>query len=305
MIRGSALLIFAAVLLQQPVQARDACMPVALARLDGRVSDSGIVFVPATFGARQTELAVVTGGWSELVPEIVSELGLRRTRVLKSKRLRGVAGDESTHSVRVPAFDLGGYTVRDAPFFVMAIGPELKGGGVLGADNLSKFDIEIDGPTVTLFKSSFSCATKPVGWDESWREIPFVLVDDIPDLKVTANGHEIDTTLQTGASHTLMNLRTARTVFGITPETPGVRRLRDQAVEGGNSLPLYVYVFPVLDLSGFQFRNARVVMGDFLDTTLSLGMREVSQLRIHIAYQQHVLYATWRDQARRAELKGR
>jgi hypothetical protein len=291
-----ALVVVGLLSLTSQARADAACDLTQLARLEGKIHSNRLLFVPATFGARQTQLAVVTGGWSEIRPQIATELGLRPARILTTK-FTGVAGDSSTHHVVVPEFKLGEHSVRDADFLVSLdrIGESLDAfGGILGAELLATFDLEIDGrgSIVTLYRPNKFCSGRLVRWAETWTEIRFKLEDDVPILETEINGEKIATILHTGASDTLMNLNVARHLFGITPASPGVRTLGEQAVEGGKTLPLYSYTFATLDVSGLIFKNVKVVLGDFNDTDLALGMPEIGQLHLYIAYKRKRIYAT-------------
>ncbi len=270
-----------------------------LAQLDAKADDQGILLVPATFGERKTWLAIVTGGWSELRQGIVTELGLRPQKI-RTTDFRGVAGDSATHHVVVPVFALGELIIRQADFLVWPDDDETpldSLGGLLGAERLSTFDLEIDGATsvVSLYQPDIFCSGSLVRWADAWTEIPLKLQDDIPELQAEINGEVFATTFHTGASRTLMSLDIARRLFGITPTSPGITILGEQSVAGGKKLALYSYTFKVLNVSGLVFNDVSVVLGDFEDTDLALGMREIKQLHLYIAYKRRVMYATQAD----------
>jgi hypothetical protein len=214
-----------------------------------------------------------------------------------------VAGDSATHHVIVPEFALGDHKIRQADFLVWDDNDSASldaFGGVLGAERLSTFDVEIDGPAnlVTLYQPDIFCSGKLVRWAETWTEVPFTVQDDIPELQAEINGERIATTFHTGASRTLMNLKVARRLFGVTPTSPGITILGEQAVTGGKKIPLYSYTFQTLNVSGLVFHNVGVVLGDFKDTDLALGMREIKQLHFYIAYKRKIMYATLAAEAK-------
>lgn len=292
----------AVLLFSSSVAQAEVCDLRRLAQLEAKADSSGILSVPANFGERKTWLAVVTGGWSELRQGIVAELELRAERI-RTTDFRGAAGDSATHHVIVPEFRLGELTIRQADFLVAdedIITPLDEFGGVLGAERLSTFDVEIDGATnvVTLYQPDIFCAGKLVRWAEAWTEIPFKLQDDIPELQAEINGEKINTTFHTGASRTLMHLKFARRLFGITPTSPGITILGEQSVADGKKIALYSYTFKSLNVSGLIFQDVRVVLGDFNDIDLALGMREIKQLHLYIAYKRKVIYATRAEPAK-------
>lgn len=278
------------------------CKLEEVVRLDAKVAGSDYLYLPATFSGRPTRLILSTGSWSELRATLVQALGLKPQRI-RTTRFRGVAGDSSKHYVTVPEFQLGNRPFRGIEFLVAAEeddSPIEQFGGLFGAERLFSYDVEINGATkaVTLYRSDIFCSGPLVRWAETWTEIPYEPTHDIPDLKAEVDGKKITTTLHTGANSTLMSLDVARDRFGLTPSSPGVRPLGNQAVAAGNELALYSYRFKTLNISGLAFNDVDVVLGDFKDVDLALGMREIRQLHLYVAPKRKKIYATRADAGR-------
>ena len=275
------------------------CNLEEVVRLDAASSSSDFFLLPATFSGRQTRLVLSLAAWSELREDLVTQLGLKPRRI-RTAQFRGVAGDSAKQYVIVPEFQIGSRTFKDGEFLVATEdygAPIAALGGAFGADRLSYYDVEIDGATraVTLYRPDIYCSGRLVRWSDTWAEIPFKLIDDIPEFQVEVEGKRLKATLHTGASATLMNLDVARAQFGITPSSPGVKGLGDQSVSGGNALTLYAYRFKTLDVGGLVFNDVEVVLGDFVDTDIALGMRELRRLHLYVAFKRKAVYATWAD----------
>ena len=277
-------------------QAEEFCNSRELARLDANLPGSHLLSMPATFAGRQTRLVLITGGRSELRERFVTALELRPLR-MSGPAYRGVAGDKATHHVIVPLFQLGTFDLRQVDFLVSRDNyaePIDRFAGSLGVERLGDFDVEIDGATktVTLHQPDIFCSGRLVRWADKWAEIPFNLNNNVPELRAEIDGVPMDAVFDTSASHTIMSLDVARRSFGITPSSPGVRRMGEQSIGGGNELPLYIYRFKALTIGGLTFNDAAIVLGEFEDTELTLGMRQISQLHSYIAFKRKMIYAT-------------
>jgi len=298
MLRALWIAVIAVVPLAHAAAAADtACNLEEIVRLDAASSSSDFFLLPATFGARQTRLVLSLAAWSELREDLVTQLGLKSRRI-RTAEFRGVAGDSAKQYVIVPEFQIGSRTFKDGEFLVATEdygAPIAALGGAFGADRLSYYDVELNGATkaVTLYRPDVYCSGQLVRWSDNWAEIPVKLIDDIPEIRVEVEGKRLKATLHTGSSATLMNLGVARAQFGITPSSKGVKALGDQSVSGGNALTLYTYRFKTLDVGGLVFNDVEVVLGDFVDTDIALGMREIRKLHLYVAFKRKTVYATW------------
>jgi hypothetical protein len=96
----------------------------------------------------------------------------------------------------------------------------------------------------------------------------------------------------TGSTSTLMDLDLAESAFGITPSSPGVHALGEDRVISGKKVRFYSYTFKTLTVSDIVFEDARATLGDLEDVQLILGMREIAQLNLYIAFKRKIIYAT-------------
>jgi predicted aspartyl protease len=162
---------------------------------------------------------------------------------------------------------------------------------------LSDFNLQIDNltKTVTLYYPDRSCSGRLVSWSTPTVEIPFKLNNGTPQLRVEVHDEAVRATFDTGSTDTLMDLGLARRAFGLTPQSPGMRSHGEQVMISGKKVAFYGYTFKTLTVSGLTFENVNVTLGDFERAPLVLGMNEISQLDLYIAFKRKIIYATRRE----------
>lgn len=275
--------------------ADDVCNLKVATVLDARSSDDGRLFVPARFGGYATYLQVHTGSsWNFVESLLVDTLKLPR-KPLRTITFVNALGDKFKDYVSVPQFKLGTLAFAgETDFIIEASDGDIdtsKYGGTLGIGMLSSYDVEIDNTAkrVTLWRPDIFCSGRLVRWAETWTEIRFDLNNEIPILRVQVNGENLRASVNTATTYSSMDLDTARNRFGITPQSPGVRQVRDG---------VYMYTFNTLNVSGLTFTNVEVVLRDFQDLQFSLGMNVLKQLHLYFAFKRKIIYATRIDPAR-------
>ena len=151
--------------------------------------------------------------------------------------------------------------------------------GAFGADFLSNYDVDIDVPRqhFGLFKAT-GCDPAMRPFDPPYFTVPFRLVNNHIALGVKLNGHPITAFLDTGASHTVIDLTDAAAA-GTTPgslhaDQVEARRHRFGSLEVGDER-----------LNNFQFDVA------FLATGKSLLGRDFLRFnRVLISYPRRMLF---------------
>lgn len=273
-----------------PALAADALCDLKVATvLEARASDDGRLFVPTSFAGHATFLQIHTGSsWSFVESRLVDALKLPR-KPLRTIMYVNALGDTFKEYVSVPRFKLGTLAFAgETDFVVEPSDPDVdinRYGGTLGVAMLSSYDVEIDNVTkrVTLWRPDKFCSGRLVRWADSWTEIPFHMNYEVPILRATINGETIDASINSASSVTSMDLDVARSRFGITPQSTGVRHVGDG---------VYMYTFAKLTLSGLTFENVEVRLIDYKDVQLSLGMNVLKQMHLYIAFKRKVIYAT-------------
>lgn len=166
-------------------------------------------------------------------------------------------------------------------------GSPLKPAGVLGANVLSRYDLELDFParTLTLYTVS-GCMGHFVPWTGSYQAYtPESTRKTLMILPAALNGHPVRAELDTGAYRSVVTSAAA--------DAAGVDRvqlLREPALRGsgagGQQVDTYLHRFSSFRLGEKTFYNTPFVVGDItLDNSeMLLGMDFLRPRRIWISY---------------------
>ena len=207
-----------------------------------------------------------------LTPGVAKRLGAQRPQVEFDRQLRGVA--------------ITWRRVRVAPINVASVfsGPL---DGVLGADSLNSFDIDLDLPNNRItFYSRQTCPGAAPAWTE-----PYITMaagrskGDHLFFPVQLDGHKINAFVDTGAQSTVLST-SAASALGLTP----VLLARDRAAvlrgAGPEQLSGHVHRFARLEIGGEVIRNPEIIIADLKlgDADLVLGIDIVRQRRIWLSY---------------------
>ena len=295
----AAALLALGLLMASAARAEEDCRLHIMATLPMTVLDSGRVTVPVGLGGETLPFLVDTGAPSSLITKsAVERLGLDKFAIPASFEFRMFGGEELHSYVRTKNFEVGGMMAKRAKFLVMSDRRE-DFDGLLGWDFLSQFDVDFDfaNGKINLFKPH-PCEGKTVYWtqDESAiAKIPFRTKDTwhiyIP---VMIDGKETTAIIDTGASHSVMNLETAESLFGIDENSQGVRLLTNPED------PVYTYPFKTLVFEGVTVNNPRIGLyprskSRFRDRRVLLGISVLQQLHLFVAFREKTLYITAAD----------
>jgi predicted aspartyl protease len=226
-----------------------------------------------------------------LTPAVAQRLGAQPPRVEFQRQMRGVAGSLQTSEVELHSFTIGGVAipwrrVRVAPISVASVfsGPL---DGVLGADSLNSFDIDLDLPNnrLTLY-SRQSCPDAAPAWTE-----PYVAIAagrskaDYLFFPVLLDGRRISAFVDTGAQSSVLSTRAAL-ALGVSLERLAqdpVRVLRGAAAEQVNAR---VHRFGRLEIGAEVIRNPEIMVADLRlsDADLVLGIDVLRNRRIWFSY---------------------
>jgi predicted aspartyl protease len=226
-----------------------------------------------------------------LTPAVAQRVGAQRPRVEFQRQLRGVAGSLQTSEVELHSFTIGGVAipwrrVRVASINVASVfsGPL---DGVLGADSLNSFDIDLDLPNNRItFYSKQTCPSAAPAWAE-----PYITIaagrskGDHLFFPVQLDGHKINAFVDTGAQSTVLST-SAALALGLTP----VLLARDRAAAlrgaGTEQLSGRVHRFARLEIGGETIRSPEIIVADLnlSDADLVLGIDIVRPWRIWLSY---------------------
>ena len=206
-----------------------ACLHRLLATATLR-DDDGFISLPVTIGGQQVSMLLDTGSDNGLLTVAgASRLGLGRDpgrRVV----LEGTGGvGRAAGSARYPGLSIGGLRL---PGGILPVGT-LPGlpvvtppvAGLLGADLLARFDVELDLPRRrigfwAIEAGSLACAPPP-GWSPPFDSIPLTRVGDRMMLAGRLDGQPITVLLDSGARSRILSVRAAARL-GVGPDRLGV-----------------------------------------------------------------------------------
>jgi len=221
--------------------------------------------VTVEFDGKPARLIFDTGASvTTLMRGAEERLGLRAIGVVRLKA-QGVGGSTDAHAGSVDQLAFAGTTLANRvvmvnPFDLVGFG-EPAPDGLLGADVLSLYDIELDlkANTGALYRPR-NCPAGQLPWPAGYSTFP--LHADSPSgrtqLPIEINGRPFTATLDTGASSTLVELRTAHKL-GITDDMLA----QDRTVVGhgvaADTAKIYAHRFDHIRIGNESFAN--VVLG--------------------------------------------
>lgn len=278
------------------------CRPAPLATLTARVSAAETVLVPVTLDGRPTQFQLDTGADMSLVSlALARALGLPRS-MAATPLLVGASGRPIREWTTAHSLEIGGLA-RGPSFLAVVPDTAIADGeaqGLLGANYLSAWDVELDlaAGRIALYAPA-PCADGGIAWPRRPSAVRIeVGAKGRALLPMTLDGTRVRALLDTGASRTVMALATARRLYGIAPDSPGLRPQTEMRTSDGGALTTFRKTFSSLSLGGISFRNPdidliemRVPPGQEPPFDLILGVEHLRQLHLLIAYRERMLYA--------------
>jgi predicted aspartyl protease len=198
------------------VDAPEACTVQRVAEVPLTLRD-GFLTVPVTIEDKPVTMLIDTGAERTMVtPGTVSALRLDRDRHRRTQII-GTGGSTITENAKVQSFGFGGYEVSDQSYAVGALGPDQSEGGLVGADWLSLFDVEIDVPQqrIALYQEQ-GCNGRYIPWHGPYADIQHVRPQGraLIVLPVRVAGQPITAILDSGANTTQLT-QTAAARLGV------------------------------------------------------------------------------------------
>jgi predicted aspartyl protease len=261
------------------------------------------VVVPVTINGTQKQFLLDTGGVvTQISATAVEELKL--PRVESNVKLLDLYGNASTYAAKVDTLVLGRLGDRNTRLPIMTFKDNDLFSGILAADYMGKYDIELDfsGGKMNYF-SPDHCEGKVVYWPAAAiAVVPMRFVDHHLNLEVTLEGHPLRAMIDTGAPRTILYMAEARRTFGITAEDGDkpfehvFQKLSFEGLEVGNP---HIAIIP--DKTGSKDPNNDFVTGgrlhriddaDVSDPVMLIGMNILSKLHLYIAFNEQKIYIT-------------
>jgi hypothetical protein len=191
--------------------------------------------------------------------------------------------------------------------------------GILAPDLMQNYDIEIDfaGGKLSYFLPDH-CPGRVVHWTTTgMTEVPFTGWDNNSNRRamtvtVQIDGKDVLAQIDTGLTQTVLDADTARSVFSLTPDSPGTTPMG--ALSNNPAHRIFGYTFQTLKMGGMTIRNPNLrVVPDLIGTgtvdtlradsrvrrrtdeflpTVQIGMDVLSRLHLYIEIKEKTLHFT-------------
>jgi predicted aspartyl protease len=251
-------------------------------------ADRTVMVVPVTVDSSNRKFLLDTGGRvSQLSKATVQALDLPQ-RVTEEQRLIDLAGNISDTKTTVRRLIVGAREQRGVSLGVAAnpeLGTSLPYDGLLSTDLFVDADLDMDfgARRLTAF-STDHCDGRVVYWPaNNVAIVPISVRQNLITFPVTVDGHTVTAVMDTGAQFTIMNMKLANRLFGLTPASPDMKPLTETSGEW--TLTSYGHQFDELDFEGVQVKNLRIyLMPDQMTSHDPLRHRELGDplgLRLH------------------------
>ncbi|MBV9685639.1 MAG: retroviral-like aspartic protease family protein [Alphaproteobacteria bacterium] len=232
-----------------------------------------------------------------LTPAAAQRVGTERSGVTLGREVHGITGDLPTAELDLRSFRIGGVEaprrrVRIAPIEIVNdfTGPL---DGVLGADTLSSFDIDLDlpGRRMILYREQ-SCAAAAPAWAPPYARIA---AGRSPSNRlyfpVQLDGRTINALFDTGAQFSVLSMRAAQ-ALGVTEAV--LARDPPVIVRGavGEELGAHAHRFSRLEVDGDVIRNADIDVTELRlgEADLVLGIDFLETRRVWLSYGSQQLF---------------
>jgi tetratricopeptide (TPR) repeat protein/predicted aspartyl protease len=274
-----------------------------------------LAVVPVTMdGLRPTVQAEINGSpavftldsgawWSNLTPASAQEYQLRTDyRRVPGLYVRGVGGNAQVGVTTVKTFTIFNIPLHNVDFIVGGSEPGKGTVGLLGQNilRIANADVEYDlaQGTMNLFKPEHCKHDDLDYWVKPGQPYNVMDIEDTTPLephttgRVSLNGTKVRVLFDTGASTSIVGLRTAASA-GVKPGGPGVEPSGYSTGIGRKAVQTWVVTFPVLKIGDEEIHNAHLRFGDLGPFDMLLGDDFFLSHRVYVANSQHKLYFTY------------
>lgn len=242
-----------------------------------------IAVVPATVDDQPATMILDTGAeHTVLLAGFVNRIGLERD-VRHATMIRGIGTAMASATARPDEIALAGVRVRH-PFVVVSAfsAGDLPGGvpdGLLGADILGAYDVDVDIPDghLTLYPA---CPVARPLWTGPYAELPGRLVRGRFVVPLVLDGVSVPVAVDTGAEYSLVSLRAAQAV-GVPPSVLRQDPPAYLTVVGPDEVTARVHRFKELRLGQESYANPMLPVIAFPAAPRIDGLLGMNYLRRH------------------------
>ncbi len=258
------------------------------------------IYVPVSVNGTAEQFFIDTGASTTTIAQaIAGTLDIPRD-FSRTQDTFGVGGKESHLYIgEVSALSLGGLDLVNQDFPVAAFRERMAdgttpAGGLIGADILSRFDLDIDIPNrrLVLWRVT-GCTEVHPDWDGA-AAVPMQMTPSHHvTIPVRIDGVPLDLLLDTGASNLLLSTRAAARA-GASPDQLEEGRQIEGTGVNDRAFHAFLHIFQRLEVGPEVFGDVRaVVVGDGRYVTIGDGLFGIAFLkrgRVWISYSTGTLY---------------
>ena len=249
------------------------------------------IITVAANGAPITLLLDTGAEWTILTPAAAKRVGAQTPQIEFQRQLRGLAANLATNEVELRSFTAGNVAipwrrVRVAPLNMPSVfsGPL---DGVLGADTLSSFDVDLDLPRHRMvFYGKQSCPRAAPAWTEPYATISARRTfSNHLSFAAQLDGRQIDTFIDTGAQVSVVSSRAALAV-GVSEAALARDRATVTLGAAAERLNSHIHRFSRMEVGGEVVRNPELIVADvsLKDADLILGIDFLGSRRLWLSY---------------------
>ena len=260
------------------------------------------IITVAANGAPITLLLDTGAEWTILTPAAAKRVGAQTPQIEFQRQLRGLAANLATNEVELRSFTAGNVAipwrrVRVAPLNMPSVfsGPL---DGVLGADTLSSFDVDLDLPRHRMvFYGKQSCPSAAPAWTEPYATISARRTfSNHLSFAAQLDGRQIDTFIDTGAQVSVVSSRAAL-ALGLTEAALARDRATVTLGAAAERLNSHIHRFSRMEVGGEVVRNPELIVADvsLKDADLILGIDFLSSRRLWLSYGSQQIFLSRRS----------
>ena len=271
--------------------ASDSCGPKPLGEITLATLRNAPIVTLSANGSPVTLLLDTGAETTILTPAVAQRIGGQPPRVEFPRQMHGLTRTLGTSEVELRSFTAGKVSMPWRRVRVASVNlPSVFSGpldGVLGADTLSSFDIDLDFPHHRMmFYQKQSCAEAAPAWPEPYARIaaPRSLSGHLR-FPVQLDGHTIDAFADTGAQITVLAARAAL-ALGVTETALARDRSTVTSGAAAERLSSHAHRFSRMEVGGEVVRNPEIIVADvkLSDVDLVLGIDFLISRRIWLSY---------------------
>jgi len=276
---------------EHPIAAAGGCSTVRLGETTVATLRNAPIVTLSANGVPVT-LVIDTGAEGTiLTPAAAQRIGAQRPRIEFQRQLHGLAGTLPTSEVELRSFTVGGVDIpwRRVRVALVNVASVFSGplDGVLGADSLSSFDVDLDlpGHRMVLYEKQTCPGAAPV-WAEPYTRISAGRsLGDHLFFPVRLDGRRTDAFVDTGSQFTVLSTGAAL-ALGVSATVLARDRVATVRGAAAEQLAAHVHRFSQLEIGTETIRNPEIIVTDvrLSDADLVLGIDFLRPRRIWFSY---------------------